>query len=99
METGKIYYNISLVCRENAYSNKLITLYLSTYDNQGVNFLGVPPVDLYRNSQEYQALKEVVRKLTEAEMYISVLVEAIPTGHSDTDRVYRIIGDYKNNLI
>jgi hypothetical protein len=32
----KIYFNAGMICRENAYSNKLIRIYLSTYDNEGV---------------------------------------------------------------
>lgn len=97
-ETGKLYYNTQLVCRENAYSNKLIVLHLSTFDDQGNGFFNVPPVDLYRNSNEYQRLKENIKKLEQIDCYISVLVEAIKTGQSETDRVYRIIGEYQNNL-
>ncbi len=99
IEYGKLYYNLALLCRENAFSNKIITLYLSTYDEQGNGFFGVAPTDLFRNSSEYQRLKEIVRRLTEPECYISVLVEAIRTGISDTDRIYRIIGEYQNNLV
>ena len=98
VELGKLYYNVQLVCKENAYSNKLITLNLSTFDDQGNGFFPVPAVDLYRNSNEYQKLKDNVQKLQEMDCYISVLVEAIPTGHSESDKIYRIIGDYQNNL-
>ncbi len=86
------------MCRENAYSNKLIVLHLSTFDDQGNGFFNVPPVDLYRNSNEYQRLKENIKKLEQMDCFISVLVEAIKSGHSETDRVYRIIGEYQNNL-
>ena len=97
-ELGKLYYNTTLICRENPYSNALLKIHLSTFDNQGANFFGMPPVDLYRNSNEYQKMKEVVRRLTDKECYVQVLVEAIPTGLNETDRVYRIIGEYNNNL-
>jgi hypothetical protein len=35
----KLYYNFTLICRENPYSNKLIKVHCSSYDNEGVNFL------------------------------------------------------------
>ena len=97
-ENGKLYYNVTLICRENAYSNVLLKIHLSSFDNQGANFFGIPPVDLYRNSNEYQKMKEVVKKLTDKDCYVQILVEAIPTGLNETDRIYRIIGEYKNNL-
>ena len=97
-QTGKLYYNMQLVCRENAFSNKLVILYLSTYDDHGQGFFSIPPVDFYRNSNEYQKLKQNVEALTKPDAFISVLVEAIKTGHSESDRVYRIIGDYQNNF-
>ena len=59
----------------------------------------MPPVDLFRNSTEFQKMGEMLKKLTEKDCYVSVKVEAIPTGHSETDRVYRIIGKYQNHLI
>jgi hypothetical protein len=31
-----LYYNVSMIARENPFSNQLIKLYLSTYDNEGV---------------------------------------------------------------
>jgi hypothetical protein len=31
-----LYYNVSMMARENPFSNQLIKLYLSTYDNEGV---------------------------------------------------------------
>jgi len=89
---------LTFICRENPYSNVLLKVHLSTYDNQGVNFFGIAPIDLYRNSNEYQKMKEVVRKLTDKDCYVQILVEAIPTGLTETDRVYRIIGEYANNL-
>lgn len=33
----KLYFNVTLVCREHAYSNKLIKLHLSTFDDEGVS--------------------------------------------------------------
>lgn len=99
LENGKLYYNCALVCRENAYSNKLVTLYLSTYDNQGLTFFGIPPMDFFRNSSAYQQLKGAIDKLTNQDCYISVVVEAIKTEHNETDRVYRIIGQYNSNLL
>ena len=96
VDLSKFYYNVQLVCRENAYSNKLITLNLSTFDNQGNGFFSVPAMDFYRNTNEYKKLKGNVLRLQEIDCYITVLIEAIPTW--DSNRVYRIIGDYHNNL-
>jgi hypothetical protein len=98
-EDGKLYYNVVMVCRENAYSNKLITLYLSSYDDEAVSFFGIPPTDFFRNSSEYQRIKEIINKLINPECYITVLIESIKTSNSETDRVYRIIGDYQNNFV
>ena len=97
-QTGKLYYNVQLVCRENYFSNKLISIYLSTFDNQGNGFFSIPAADFYRNSNEYQKLKQNVESLIKPEVYISVLVQAIKTEHSECDRVYRIIGEYQNKL-
>ena len=58
--SGKLYFNVEMLCRENVYSNKLITLYLSSYDDEGVNFFGISPVDLFRNSTDYQKLENIV---------------------------------------
>ncbi len=97
-QKGKLYYNITLICRENSYSNILVKVYLSSYDDQGSTFFGFPPQDLYRNSTEYQKIKTTVEKLTKVDCYVEALVESIPTGFNENDRVYRIIGDYKNIL-
>ena len=35
-ENGIKHYNAALICSENSFSNKLIILNLSTYDQQGV---------------------------------------------------------------
>ena len=35
-EECRLYYNFSMIARENPFSNKLIKLYLSSYDNEGV---------------------------------------------------------------
>lgn len=99
VKTGKLYYNAAFVCRENAYSSKLITLYLSTYDGEAASFFGLPPVDLYRNSTEYQRMKDIIKKLTDKDCYISVIVKAIPTGTNAHDRVYQITGEYENKLV
>lgn len=99
LETGLLYYNAALRCRESNHANKIITLYLSTYDNEGAKFFGLPAVDLHRNHTQLNKLKTVVRKLSQPDASISVLVEAIKTGNSNSDRVYRIIGDYQNNFI
>lgn len=32
------HYNYFFVCRENSYSNKLVKLYISSFDYEGVNF-------------------------------------------------------------
>jgi len=97
-EHGKLYFNVTLICRENAYSNTVLKVHLSSFDNQGANFFGIPAVDLYRNSNEYQKMKEMVRKLTDKDCYVQIMVEAIPTGLNETDKVYRIIGEYRNTL-
>lgn len=96
---GKLYYNVTLICRENPYANKMITLHISSYDDAGESFFGSAPVDLYRNSSEFQKMGELYKKLTDKDCYVSVIVEAIPTGNGDSDRVYRIIGSYQNNLV
>lgn len=95
-ESALFYFNLGLVCRENEYSNKLITLYLSTYDNEGASFLGMFPKDYYT---QFEVINGILGKLTQPDVYIAVLVESIKTGHSETDRVFRIIGDYQNNLV
>jgi hypothetical protein len=87
-----------MVCRENVNSNKLIILYLSTFDDQGQGFFSNPPLDLYRNSNAYQALKTNLEALTGPDVFISVLVEAVRTGNSESDRVYRILDSYQNNF-
>ena len=98
LETGKLYYNVTLICRENPYSNTLLKVHLSSFDNQGASFFGIPAVDLYRNSNEYQRMMEIVKKLTDKDCYVQILVEAIPTGLNETDKVFRIIGDYRNTF-
>jgi hypothetical protein len=34
-----LYYNVSMIARETPFSNQLIKLYLSTYDNEGVRYI------------------------------------------------------------
>jgi len=94
-----LYYNAVLYGRENVYSNKIIKLFLSTFDNEGLNFFGIPPVDLYRSSDDYSKMKDIIRRLTDKDCFISVMVEAIPTGHEENERIFRIVGSYKNNLL
>jgi hypothetical protein len=62
------------------------------------NFFGIPAIDFFRNSNDYEKLKTVVTKLTDKNCYISVLVEAMNvTGQEE--RIYRIIGEYNNLII
>jgi hypothetical protein len=56
------------------------------------------PCDLYRNSTQYEKMSEIVKKLLDKDCYCSIMVEAIETGVSDSDKVYRIIGDYQQHL-
>jgi hypothetical protein len=56
------------------------------------------PTDLYRNSTQYEKLADTIKKLLDKDCYCSVLVEAIQTGNTENDVVYRIIGDYQHNL-
>ena len=97
-QTGKLYYNVQFVCRENNYSNKLIVLYLSTFDDQGHGFFPITPLELIKNSSLSQKFNEIVKKIQEMDTYISVLVEAIKTGTNEGENIYRIIGDYQNTL-
>jgi hypothetical protein len=85
-----------MIARENPFSNKLIKLYLSTYDDQGFNFLGMEPADLFKHPKEYEKLSEKVKKLVGYDCYCSILVEAIKVNQHDI--IYRIIGSYENNI-
>ena len=90
MTQGKLHFNTTLQCRENNLSNQLITLHLCTYDGEGDNFFGIEPVDSYRNSNEFQKLGEVFKKMTSPDGYVSVLVQQYE------GRILRIIGKYEN---
>jgi hypothetical protein len=56
-------------------------------------------VDFFRNSTEFQKIGEMFKKLTDNDLYVSVKIESIPTGHTDVDRIYRIIGNYQNHIV
>jgi hypothetical protein len=85
-----------MIARENPFSNKLIRLYLSTYDDQGADFFGMEPTDLFKHPKEYERLSEKIKKIVESDCYCSILVEAIDTNQND--KIYRIIGTYENNI-
>lgn len=86
----KLHFNATLQCRENLLSNDLITLHLCTYDYEGDNFFGVPPVDAYRNSIEFQKIGNAFKKITESSAYIMALVEQYD------GKVLRIVGQYEH---
>ncbi len=98
LEDGSLYYNVALICREGSHSNKMITLYLSSYDQEGEKFFGIPPVDFHKSTSQLNKLKTVVKKLTQPDCFVSVLVQAVKPKNSESDRIYRIIGEYQNNL-
>lgn len=58
----------------------------------------MPPCDYFRNPREYERLSEVKNKILDKDCYCSIMVEAINTSVNEYDKVYRIIGDYQNNL-
>ena len=89
---GKLHFNTTLQCRESSLSNQLITLHLCTFDNEGDNFFGIQPMDSYRNSNEFQKLGEVFKKMTSPDGYVSVLVQQYE------GKVLRIVGKYDNYL-
>jgi hypothetical protein len=90
---GKMHFNATIQCREKNISNQLITVHLCTYDGEGKNFFGIEPVDSYRNSNEFQKLGEMFKKLCEPDNYVSLLVRQYE------GNVLRIIGEYKHNEV
>ena len=87
---GNMHYNATLQCCENYYSNKLLTLYLSTYDGEGDRFFGMTVADSYRDANEFKKLNKIYKALCEPGNFVTVLVEQYPGG------VLRIIGRYEN---
>lgn len=93
---GQIHYNIVLHCIEHLYTNKIITLHLCSYDNEGGDFFGIVPVDFYRDSNAFMNLSARVKKYTDKNAYVKVIIEQIEV--NDKDTVYRIVGNYKTNI-
>jgi hypothetical protein len=58
----------------------------------------MPPTDLFRNPRDYEKLNEKVKKMLDKDCYCSIIVEAVNTGKNEEERIYRIIGEYQNNL-
>ena len=73
-------------------SNQIVTLYLSSFDGEGNGFFGIPPVDAYRNSNEFQKLGFVFKGLCDPGNYVNVLVEQYKGG------ILRIVGNYENYI-
>ena len=56
------------------------------------------PCDYFRNPREYEKLSLRIKKILDKDFYCSIMVEAINTSYNEYDKIYRIIGDYQNNL-
>lgn len=86
----KLHFNATIQCRETVLSNELITMYLCTYDDEGDNFFGLPPVDAYRDNNKFKILGEVFKKITDNRETVLVLVEQFE------NKILRIVGKYAN---
>ena len=91
-KNGILHFNTTLQCRETNMSNQIVTLYLSSFDGEGNGFFGIPPVDAYRNSNEFQKLGIVFKGLCDPGNYVNVLVEQYKGG------ILRIVGNYENYI-
>lgn len=87
-----LHFNATLQCRENLLTNEVITLHLCTFDNEGNNFFGIPPVDAYRNSTAFLQIGEAFKKITQSTAYVLVLVEQY------NEKVLRIVGQYEHSV-
>ena len=94
---GKVHYNIVMNCIENGYADKVITLYLNTFDQKGKGFIAVDAEEVWINEEKMKGVKEYLKKLCERGMYVRVCVEKVNA--RDGEVIYRIIGRYNINKI
>ena len=94
---GIVHYNVAMNCVENNYADKVITLYLNTFDGKGNGFINVDAEEAWRNEEKMKGVKEYLKKLCERGMYVRVCVEKVNA--RDGEGIYRIIGKYNINKI
>ena len=56
MVAGKLHYNAKIHCRSGVTGDKIFTLHLNTYDDQGNNFFGIPPTECHKNDKNFQKM-------------------------------------------
>ena len=89
---SKPYFNIQFICTDDEFGAATLKLYLCSHDGEGEGFLGSSS-ETHKNPKK---AKDLLNKISDQKSSIEVLVQAVSIGPSGGDKIFRIVGKYKN---